>query len=259
MRANSPSALFASFSLHAAFAAAVLALTFWAAKHQAEAPVIFELVAGEPTAPDELVAPAKGNTGLKVDIPKPQPVREIEPQPETVESPVAPPPEAKKPAESKPKPEPKRMSYQEFQKQHGAPKETKATPPKQTRAPRIDTEGISGGVTGGSTTNKRGGGGGTALARQEQGQLETYIAQLMGALRRAHEKPPRLGDQLEARITFSVAPNGDISGVRLSRSSGNEEFDQSALAAFQHVAGIGPTPTAQAYTWTVTFRMKEEG
>lgn len=259
MRANSPSAFFASLSLHAVFAAAVLALTYWAAQQQADAPVIFELVAGEPTAPDELVAPAKGNT-LKVDIPKPQPVREVAPQPE-IEEPVetTPKPEVRKPAETKPKPEPKKMSVEEFRRLHGQPTETKPAPPKPAKAPRIDTEGIPGGVAGGSTANKRGGGGGTALARQEQGQLETYIAQLMGALRRAHEKPPRLGDQLEARVTFDVAPNGNISGVRLSRSSGNAEFDQSALDAFLLVRGIGPTPTGQAYTWTVTFRMKDEG
>lgn len=246
MRANSPSALFASVSLHAAFAAAVLALTFWAARQQEEAPVIFELVAGDATAPDELVAPAKGNS-LKVDLPKPKPAVDLPPQQQAREE-----PEVQRPAETKP--EPKRMSLEEFRKLHGQPAEA-----KPAKAPKIDTEGIAGGVTGGSTANKRGGGGGTALARQEQGQLETYIAQLMGALRRAHEKPPRLGDQLEARVTFDVAPNGNITGVRLSRSSGNAEFDRSALDAFQLVRGIGPTPTGQAYTWTVTFRMKDEG
>lgn len=251
MRANSPSALFASVSLHAVFAAAVLALTFWATRHQEEPPVIFELVAGDATAPNELVAPAKGNS-LKVDLPKPRPAVDLPPQQQAREE-----PEVQKPAEAKP--EPKRMSLEEFRKLHGQPAETKPAPPKPAKAPKIDTEGIAGGVTGGSTANKRGGGGGTALARQEQGQLETYIAQLMGALRRAHEKPPRLGDQLEARVTFDVAPNGNISGVRLSRSSGNDEFDRSALDAFQHVRGIGPTPTGQAYTWTVTFRMKDEG
>lgn len=256
MRANSPSAFLASLSLHAAFAAAVLALTFWAARHQDEPPVIFELVAGDATAPDELAAPAQGNS-LKVDLPKPRPAVDLPPQQPAREEVVP-----QKPVETRApvaKPEPKRMSVEEFRRLHGQPAESKAAPPRPAKAPRIDTEGIAGGVAGGSTANKRGGGGGTALARQEQGQLETYIAQLMGALRRAHEKPPRLGDQLEARVTFDVAPNGNISGVRLSRSSGNEEFDRSALDAFRQVRGIGPTPTGQAYTWTVTFRMKDEG
>lgn len=254
MRANSPSALFASVSLHAAFVAAVLALTYWAAKQQETGPVIFELVAGEPTAPDELVAPARGNTNIKVDLPKVHQVQLPEQKEETPVESV----EKAKPTEAKPKPEAQRMTVEQFRKMHGQPAETKTASPKPTRAPKIDTQGIPGGVEGGSTTNTRGGGGGTALARQEQGQMETYIAQLMGALRRAHEKPPRLGDQLEAKVTFEVAANGNISGVRLSRSSGNEEFDQSALDAFQQVSGIGPTPSGKGYTWTVTFRMKDE-
>jgi len=258
VRANSPSAYFASLSLHGLGAMLIVAMTWWMAKQQEAGPVIFELVAGEPTAPDELVAPARGTTSIKVDLPKVHQVQLPEQKEETPVEAV----EKPKPAEAKPdkaaKPEPQRVSFDQFKKQHGQPRETSTTPPKPVRTPKIDTQGIPGGVTGGSTTNTRGGGGGTALARQEQGQLETYIAQLMGALRRAHEKPPRLGDQLEAKVTFEVAANGGISGVRLSLSSGNEEFDQSALEAFRHVSGIGPTPTGKGYTWTVTFRMKDD-
>jgi TonB family protein len=252
MRANSPSAFFASLSLHGLGAMLIVAMTWWMAKQQDAAPVIFELVAGEPTAPDELVAPARGSTSIKVDLPK---VHQVQLPEQKEEAPVEP---VEKPKPTEAKPDPQRVSYDQFRKQHGQPKETSPAPPKTVRPPKIDTQGIPGGVTGGSTTNTRGGGGGTALARQEQGQLETYIAQLMGALRRAHEKPPRLGDQLEAKVTFEVAANGNISDVLLSRSSGNEEFDQSALDAFRQVSGIGPTPTGKGYTWTVTFRMKDD-
>ena len=64
---------------------------------------------------------------------------------------------------------------------------------------------------------------------------------------------------VSAEVSFFVAANGEIGNVRITRSSGNAEFDQSALDAFLLVRGIGPTPTGQGYTWTVTFRMKDEG
>lgn len=90
MRANSPSAIFASLLLHAVVAAIIAALSLYIAQVQSQQrpPVIFDLVAGPPTAPDELVAPPLGNTlTLPKSAPKiAEPIRQPEtaPEPEPV-------------------------------------------------------------------------------------------------------------------------------------------------------------------------------
>jgi TonB family protein len=246
MHANSPSAVMVSMALHVFVGAIIFVTTVFVTQRDKAPPVIFELVAGPPTAPDELVAPALGNTTAKVaDKPVPKVPESVTPaKPDTS---IA--RELKKS---------ERMSYKDYLKKHPTPKPV-ATPPVQKPAsvPRIDAQGIANGVRGGSTANTRGGGGGNALTREEQSELNTYISFLLNALKEAHEPPQGVGDQLEARVTFDIAANGTITSPRIAHSSGNREFDESVLEAFRRVRSIGPTPNGQADTWTVTFRMKE--
>jgi colicin import membrane protein len=240
--------------------AAIIFMTTVYVVQQDKPPVIFELVAGPPTAPDELVAPALGNTTAKVALPPDKPVPKVQ---ETVETPPV--PESVTPPKTKPDTsiakelkKSERMSYRDYLKKHPTPKPP-VTPPVQKTAnvPRIDAQGIANGVRGGSTANTRGGGGGNALTREEQSELNTYISFLLNALKEAHEPPPGVGDQLEARVTFDIAANGTITSPRIAHSSGNRDFDESVLEAFRRVRPIGPTPNGKADTWTVTFRMKE--
>ena len=268
MRANSPSSIAVSLSLHSFVAAVIFVTTVYVAQ-QDKPPVIFELVAGPPTAPEQLVAPALGNTpnAVKRDVPK----VETPPLPEPEAAPVPPaPPEAREvvpPPKAKPDvsiakqvKRSQRMSYQQYLKSHPTPK---AAPPstnqKVANVPRIDTQGIANGVRGGSTANTKGGGGGKALTREEQSELNTYISFLLSALKEAHEPPPGVSDQLETKVTFDITASGSIMNPRISKSSGNREFDDSVLQAFRKVRSIGPTPTGKADTWTVGFKMKDEG
>jgi TonB family protein len=268
MRANSPSSIAVSLSLHTFVAGVIFVTTVYVAQ-QDKPPVIFELVAGPPTAPEQLVAPALGNTpnAVKLDVPK----VETPPLPEPEVAPVPPaPPEAREvvpPPKAKPDvsiakqvKRSQRMSYQQYLKSHPTPK---AAPPstsqKVANVPRIDAQGIANGVRGGSTANTKGGGGGKALTREEQSELNTYISFLLSALKEAHEPPPGVSDQLETKVTFDITAGGSILNPRISKSSGNREFDESVLQAFRKVRSIGPTPTGKADTWTVGFKMKDEG
>lgn len=275
MRATTPSAFLTSLTLHGVAAGLIIFLTYYAARKESTPPVIFELVAGPPTAPDELVAPPLGSpaTKLKADVPKiepppekPQP-QEITraPEPEVKETPAPPP----KPMATKPKPDTsltkelkksEKMSYKDYLKKHPIPKEPPktATAPKGGKVPRIDAEGIAEGVRGGSTANKRGGGGGKALTREEQSQLNTYISFLLNALKEAHEPPSGVSDQLETQVTFDITAGGAILNPRITRSSGNREFDESVLDAFRRVKTIGDVPTGKSETWTLKFRMRDE-
>lgn len=278
MHAKSPSSFVVSLTLHT-FAAALIFFTTVYVVQQDKPPVIFELVAGPPTAPDELVAPALGNsaTPVKIEVPQkaelpPQvvapPVQEVAPstEPEVREE-TPPKPAPVKPAPTKPKTDTSiikemkksaRVSYQDYLKKHPPPKPSTGAPVQKTaNVPRIDAQGIPGGVRGGSTANTRGGGGGKALSREEQSELNTYISFLLNALKEAHEPPPGVNDQMEAKVTFDITASGSILNPRISKSSGDRAFDDSVIDAFHRVKSIGPTPNGKSDTWTVTFRMKD--
>ncbi len=268
MRANSPSAVLVSLTLHAFVAAVIFLTTIFIARQDRTPPVVFELVAGPPTAPDELVAPALGNTPDKVaveapkapEVPEPK-AQEVAKPPEMneVAVPAKPAPAKRDTSIAKQLKKSEKMSYQDYLKKHPTPKtpKTAAVTPKGGNVPRIDAQGIAEGVRGGSTANTRGGGGGKALTREEQSELNTYISFLLNALKEAHDPPPGVSDQLETRVTFDITASGVILNPRIAHSSGNREFDESVVEAFRRVKSIGPTPTGKADTWTVTFRMKE--
>ena len=284
MRANTANSVVISLTLHAFVVGAILLFTFFAAQQVKEPPVIFELVAGPPTAPDELVAPALGNTTkeIKLDVPVVEAVASMPAEPEPVvqtqpvETPAETPPvEKSKPKEvekpkpvAKPKPDnslvkemqkSQRVSYKDYLKKHPTPK---PAPPSASRqvanAPHVDATGIAAGVKGGSTANTRGGGGGKALTREQQDQMSTYYSLLLQELKRAHESPPGVSDKLEARVTFDITASGAIMNPRISKSSGDKTFDDSVIDAFLRVRSIGPTPNRRSDTLTLTFRMRDD-
>lgn len=272
MRANSPSALFASLSLHALFAALIVlfSLLVQRAQQAEKPPVIFDLVAGPPTNPWAREAPAEGVANpVKLTVPKsqpkqtPQPVEEEEDVTPVVKTPTPPKQQAKtepkKPAPTKDAAANK-MSYEEFKKKHGTPKVAKNVPPRPgAKVPRVDTKGITGGVKGGSSAST-GGGGGKALTREEMAEMDIYVAGLINRLKIAHDelKPQGLGDTLSADVEFFVSANGEISNIRIVRSSGNAEFDASVREAFRRITWMGARPDKRSDAWRLTFRMREE-
>jgi colicin import membrane protein len=276
MRANSPSAVFASLTLHGAVVALILVVTMYVARQEQRPPVIFELVAGPPTAPNELVAPALGNTTNKLTVEIPKPPEKVEPVVQEVVKPpepeaVTPPPKpaavvTPKPAVVKPDnsitkefKKKERISYQQYLKSHPTPKQPANPPaPRTANVPRIDAQGIANGVRSGSTANTKGGGGGKALTREEHDEFDTYYSFLRNALKEAHEPPPGVSDQLEAKVTFDITAAGAILYPRISKSSGDRSFDQSVIEAFRRVKSIGPTPNGKPDTAvTLTFRMRD--
>jgi colicin import membrane protein len=290
MRATTSNAVAISLLLHGFVVGLIFLVTFFVARQVKEAPVIFELVAGPRTHDGEsLAAPALGNTDkpIKLEVPVVETIASM-PEPEVPvvqterEPPAAvePPPVAKpkpkavetpKPPEKavkKPKPDnsmanemkkQQKMSYQEYLKKHPTPKQApaKATSGSKVAATkRIDATGIAAGVKNGSTKS-RSGEDGTALSREQQDRMSTYISMLIQELKRSHEPPPGVSDKLEARVTFDITASGAILNPRISKSSGDKDFDESVIEAFLRMRSIGPTPNRRAHTWTVTFRMKD--
>lgn len=152
--------------------------------------------------------------------------------------------------------EARRMTKEEFDKQNKAKGTTKSV--AAPKVARVDGEGIAKGVLGGSTANKVGGAGGKAMTRQEGELLDAYFSLLKRRLKEALDKPPGLSDTLVAIVEVRIAANGLLSGAKISRSSGSEEFDHAALAAVARVKSIGPRPDGKSEVLSIPFRMREE-
>lgn len=279
MRATSSSSVLVSLTLHAFVVAVLVLLTWYSAMQQAKAPDIFELVDGPPTNPEALEAPKLGNTTtpVKLEVPKveivptmPDPEPVVETTPEPVVATPPPPEKAKAKAPEKPKPDTsiakevkkaQRLSYNEYLKKHPTPKQSassKQTTKSTAKVPRIDATGIAQGVKSGSAANQKGGGGGKALTREQADALDTYFSMLIQELKRAHEPPAGVSDDLQTQVTFDITASGAIMNPRIKKSSGNKEFDRSVIEAFLRVRSIGPMPTRRPDTVTVTFKMKDE-
>ncbi len=119
-------------------------------------------------------------------------------------------------------------------------------------------QGIREGVVGGSPKNTKGGAGGKALTAEDGTLMERYFSFLKARLKENHEKPSGLSDALMARVEFYVGTDGSISRVRISKSSGSDEFDRSVREAFARTKSIGARPDKKGETVELEFRMREE-
>lgn len=297
MTPRSPSAILLSATLHGLFVAIALLLAYAMQSQVKDQPKVFELVAGEGDNYAATEAPALGvSGGIRIALPEPTPIPappapapvapppiEAAPEPVVTKAPVEKPvPATPKPVETKApdfskqikrtiirkesqvkqqikkerEAEAKRLSKEEFDRQNRAARVAAAG--GNPKVKRIDSEGIAGGVIGGSTANKTGGAGGKALTRDEGDLMDAYFSLVKRKMKDALDKPPGLSDTLAAVAEFHLAADGSISGVHISRSSGSEEFDRAVLEAVRSYRSIGARPDHKSETVNLTFKMKEE-
>jgi len=279
MNPQSPGAYALSALIHAAVAGLILFFSYAATSVVKDTPRIFELVAGAGDNYAATVAPALGSPGgikLAPALPKAAPKAE----PKTAPSPIqpAPPEAAAKPAKAAKPPdlvadlkrvearrearleakyqkeqeaERKRISQEEFQREQSAAKAA------TSRVARVDAEGIREGVLGGSTENKTGGAGGKALTREEGSEMEAYFALLTSRIKEALVPPEGVSDDIAARVEFFLAADGSRSSARITRSSGNAEFDRAVLEACEHAHSIGPRPDGRSESVQMTFHLRD--
>src|SRR6266567_208401 len=65
-----------------------------------------------------------------------------------------------------------------------------------------------------------------------------------------------------AAVRFEIAPDGQVSNVRLAQSSGNAAYDASAMRAVQHVGQLPPPPARYAsefHEFVIEFHSEESG
>jgi colicin import membrane protein len=269
VNSQSPGAYFFSALLHGAAALLVLFFGYAASRVSEDTPKVFELVAGAGNNYAATAAPALGSAhGIKIApvTPKAEP-SPIQAAPEAVpsEAPAKPVDLVKqlkrvemrrelnleRKYKKEEEAEQKRLTHEEFLKAQAAAKAA----PKVTH---IDAEGIGAGVIGGSTENKTGGAGGKALTREEGSELDAYFALLKNRIHDNAEPLEGVSDRLQARVEFFLAADGSISHVRILDSSGNHEFDRSAIEAVERTPSIGPRPDGRSDTRTVLYRLQND-
>jgi len=67
---------------------------------------------------------------------------------------------------------------------------------------------------------------------------------------------------LVAAVRFEIAPDGQVSNVRLAQGSGNPAYDASAMRAVQHVGQLPPPPAryvSEFREFVVEFHSEESG
>jgi len=225
--------------------------------------VIFELVSAPPPMTEIMTEPSVDFSMPEVRPPPPPKTIPVpEPEPELPKPlpvvPVAKPLPKPKPAEEKKPEQPpsKTLSYEEFVKQHGAPRAPppkKPAAPKPVNVPRLNTKftaNIPDVVIHLDRLDN--------LSDAELSALDRYIARLKEALRRAWDKPRALAESLATAVEFDVAPNGRLSGVRVTEGSGNRQFDESVTRAFTILGNAGATPDGKVQQLRLTFRMTDE-
>lgn len=185
----------------------------------------------------------------------PQPVAEPEPpkpQPKPVEKPK-PQPEKKPVDKPKPKPEPKPVK-----KPHSTPK-AEPPPARQQAAPKPQPQPVpvARPVAPAPQTAP------PAQAVDNKAAEAAYRRKLQNLIA-SRKQYPRMAEKAEVEgsvvVSFTVMPNGAISGVRVTKSSGNEWLDQAAVQAVKAASGALPFPPdirkAQwAFSLTVNFTL----
>ena len=150
------------------------------------------------------------------------------------------------------------LSYEEFIKQHGAPKAQKSVTPvkRKVTVKDLDTENLREELEKALASDHW-----QEVSRMtsvQQNEFQRYIGSLKAQINQAWNKPSQLsGRQFVATLRFTVSSKGVISDVQITDSSKNELFDNSVLAAFERVGRAAPTPDGNTYSLILTFRMKE--
>ena len=155
-------------------------------------------------------------------------------------------------AEREPKPTEKPAEIKEAK-----PAEPKPKKPAEKPAPKPQQQaslGNGGADNADSQAKKAAAGGKGKKSDGGSGASSKYPGQVQVRVSRATRYPASAkGSKGEAYVTFTVAADGDVSRLKLSRSSGNAALDDAALASVERAAPFPPIPEdAGRSSWTFT-------
>ena len=166
-----------------------------------------------------------------------------------IEEPTSPPKPKKV---EKPKPAPKKVSYDDFAKRNPKVNKKPTTRIKTRSAPKIakisaSTTNISNISTIKSDVV------GTSTAMQDV--LSAYYSEIRRIAKSNWAIPPTAQMTDWVVVAFRVSKNGDVSGVKVQSSSGNAELEKSALSTMRSVS-LPPPPDNKPHTLSIKFDLK---
>ncbi len=257
--------LWTSVILHGALIVAFFLSTIIEAFLPKEKPHVFEMVEQSSQSSPSNAAQSRAavlDTPPGLEMPEVTPMNIADPvMPKPAPTPPKPAPVVKPrpqptPVQAKPKPEQEKISAADFFKDYPK-KDPKPRPPQPVeayQAPTINTSKIQQNLQSNLPTTVHAPSG--SLTDAERTALQHYGAQLNRRLNSAWIKPANLaGVGLVVTVVFDVSSSGRISNVRLRPASGNPSFDTSVKAAFTRVSSGGVTPSGQAHSFTMSFKM----
>ncbi len=262
---NSKFGYFCSIALHACIALAAFVSALWALifpTEKIEDPVVFEMIA--PPAPEqpqtqqpepEPMPPEPNTPEIKeiepLELPEPEPEPEPtppepQPEPKPEPKPVEKPKKIKPKPQVKPEPKPKTVNIKDWKKTH---KKRTSSKPSKRQAKPIDVPKITMGASNLSSianvsvraTNS------AAMKNILAGYIQEIYIQARG-----NWAVPTSATSLAATVEFNISRRGIISGLRIKESSGDKEFDNSVLSAFQSIS-LRPPPDNEPHLVTIRF------
>ena len=230
--------------LHGTVLLAALPLLLWQNKLSLpeEQPLTLSLAQFQPAPPLPEPVPPEPIAPPPVAQPEPPPPKP-EPKPVVKPKPVDKPKPPEKPIEKpKPKPKPEKPREQPEPKPDIAPQPApvkEIVPPAPVVAPRPAPV-----LAPAPRPVQRVAASATPV--ENNAALEAAYRQKLQSLIAARKQYPRMAEKAEVEgtvtVSFTVLPNGTITGARVSQSSGNEWLDKAAVQAVIATSGALPFP-----------------
>ena len=217
--------------------------------------------------PEVKPEPPQPKPEAKKPEPKPEPSKPVE----TAAKPPAPKPVEAKPTEAKPADTKPAAEAKPAGKPGGKPEATAAdggatADPYAAAAAKWRSKAATGGGGGLGGTDTSGaissggygpGGGGQVVGLEFLAYQQRVVAMVKAAWVNAVTRPG-----LVAKVRFSIAPNGEVSGARLEHASGDATFDGSVVRAVQRANPLPPPPARYANEFRefmIEFHSEEGG
>lgn len=270
---NTKFGYYCSLALHisvsvAAIVSVLVSSIFKSEPHPIDPNQVFEMVeppepAAEAPAQAETAPEAQPDLEQDLNLEPVEPIELPDPAPEPEPTPPAPKPEPtpaptpkppKKPkVEKKPEPKPQKISWADYNRKNPKkPRKSAQTPRTQAPVKVGKISAKTGNIdniakVGASISGKAG----TSAA------MKNMLAAYIGEIKRKAESNWAIpvtaqNSDLSAKVEFRVSKNGEISGLRIIRSSGNAEVDNSILAALRSIS-LTPPPDNEPHHITITF------
>lgn len=137
-----------------------------------------------------------------------------------------------------------------------------ASPPRPTRemattVPRVNVAEIVGALRPGRSATEEGEGRRLPSGADAEA-LASYYQLIKQRVLAAFEQPVGTPDGLVAGVAFRISAQGGLSGVRITKASGNPAFDAAVLAAFAR-ARLPEKPDGRGEELELAFRTEELG